>query len=389
MTAVPYRREVAVGSRRRERRSLLAVLRHLDVALLGATFALCLVGVVMVYTATRTALIQAGVDRHYYLERQALWVVVGAVIMVIVASIDHRHFRNLGYAIYGLVLCSLVGVFVIGRSAYGSQRWYQFGPLTLQPSEFAVIGLVIAVATFCSRRQGVLSLKEVAQLLLLAAVPILLVFKQPDLGTAILLGVTLLAMMLAAEVRLRYVLLLMLAAVALFVVALKLHILDSYQLSRLTGFLHQNKDIRGANYDLTMSRNAVAAGGFHGTGLERGLFTNLSIVPNQETDFIFSAIGEQLGFVGSAAVIGLFGVVALRMLRAAQRARDPFGRLVCAGAFAFLAFSVFENIGMSIGLMPITGIPLPFISYGGSATFAFFATVGLVLGVELRRLPVR
>jgi rod shape determining protein RodA len=389
VTAVSYGREVAVGTSRRDRRSVLSLLRHLDLALVGATFALSLVGVVMVYTATRNALLQAGLDRHYYLERQALWVVLGTVIMAVVASIDYRRFKDLGYVIYGLALLSLIGVFVVGHAQYGSQRWYQLGPLTLQPSEFAAIGLFIAIGKFCSNRQGLLSFKEVACLIGFAALPILLVFKQPDLGTAIILAVTFAALMVTANVPLRYIVLLFVGAIGAFVAALNLHLLDSYQLSRLTGFLHQSRDIRGANYDLTMSRNAVASGGVHGTGLERGPYTNLSIVPNQQNDFIFSAIGEQLGFVGSAAVVGLFGVVAFRMLRAAQTARDSFGRLVCAGAFAFLAFSVFENIGMTIGLMPITGIPLPFVSYGGSAVFAFFATVGLVLNVEMRRLSRR
>ena len=388
MTAVSYGREVAVGSRQ-ERRSLFSLLRRVDVILVGSTLLLSLIGIVMVYTATRATLVQQGLSPHYYLERQAIWVVVGLVVMVVVASIDYQRFRQWGYGVYGLVLLSLVGVFVIGRSQFGAERWYQFGPLQLQPSEFAALGLIVAIATYCSRRQGVLAFREIVGLLAIAGVPMLLVYKQPDLGTAIVLGVTLAAMMLAADVRMRYLVLLFIMVVGVFLLALKLHLLHTYQLNRLTGFLHQNKDIRSTNYDLTMSRNAIAAGGLNGAGLGNGVATNLSYVPNQQNDFIFSAIGEQLGFIGSAIVIGLFGLVALRMLRAAQMARDYFGRLVCAGALAFFAFSVFENIGMTIGITPITGIPLPFISYGGSAIFAFFALIGLVLNVEMRRLPRR
>ncbi|MHB1987080.1 MAG: rod shape-determining protein RodA [Acidimicrobiales bacterium] len=388
MTAVPYGRDVAVGTRR-ERRPMLALVRHVDFVLLGSAFALALVGIVMVYTATRPALVQQGLNPHSYLERQALWVVIGGIVLVIVASIDYRRFRQWGYVIYGLMLCGLVGVYVVGKSQYGAERWYQVGPLQLQPSEFAALGLIIAIASYCSHRPGILGFRQVVGLLALGGVPMLLVYKQPDLGTTIILGVTLAAMMLAADVRLRYLAVLLVGVVAAVFLAIKLHLLDSYQLSRLTGFLHQNQDIQSTNYDLYMSRNAISAGGLHGAGIGRGIATNLSFVPNQQNDFIFSAVGEQLGFIGSAVVIGLFGVIVVRMLRAAQLAKDTFGRVVCAGALAFLSFSVFENIGMTIGIMPITGIPLPFISYGGSASFAFFATVGLVLNVEMRRLPRR
>jgi rod shape determining protein RodA len=231
----------------------------------------------------------------------------------------------------------------------------------------------------------VLEFRETIAILVLAGVPMVLVYLQPDLGTTIILGVTLTAMLVAAGVRVRYLAMLAVFVIGGFLLAIHLHVLKQYQLERLTSFLHQNEGTQGVNYDLSQSTNTISSGGLHGTGLFRGTATNLGFVPNQETDFIFSAVGEQLGFVGAAAVIGLFGMIAFRMLRAAQIARDSFGRMICAGALAFLAFSVFENIGMTIGITPITGIPLPFISYGGSAVFAFFATVGLVANVEMRR----
>lgn len=388
VTAVPYGRSAAVSTRR-ERRSLIALLRHVDVVLVGSALTLSLMGIIMVYSATRNLLIQQGTSQRYYLERQAVWVVIGVMVMVGVAAIDYRRFRQWAYVIYGLVLCGLVGVFVVGKSQYGAERWYQIGPLQLQPSEFAALGVIIAIAAYCSRRKGVLAAREMVGLLALAGVPMLLVYKQPDLGTTIILGVTLAAMMLAADVRLRYLALLLAMVVGGFFFAVKLHILDANQLSRLTSFLHQSKDAQGTNYEVTMTKNAISSGGLKGVGIDKGLATNLALIPNQYTDFIFSAVGEQLGFIGSAIVIGLFGVIALRMLRAAQMAKDTFGRLVCVGAVAFLAFSVFENIGMNIGITPITGIPLPFLSYGGSASFAFFAAIGLVLNVEMRRLPRR
>ena len=388
MTVVSYGREVAVGTRR-ERRSWIALLRHVDLILVGATLTLALLGVVMVYSATRELLISQGLSPHYYLERQSIWVVVGVVVMAVVASIDYRRFRDWGYIIYGLVVVGLIGVFVVGKAQVGVERWYQVGPLQLQPSEFTAIGLIVAVATYCNRREGILSFRQVLGLLALGGVPMLLVYKQPDLGTTIVLAIALAAMMVAAEVRLRYMALLVVLGVAAFFLALHLHLLHAYQLTRLTSFLHQNSNTQSSNYELYMTRNAISSGGLKGVGIDHGLATNLALIPNQYTDFIFSAVGEQLGFIGSAVMIGLYGLIALRMLRAAQMAKDSFGRLVCVGALAFLSFSVFENVGMNIGIMPITGIPLPFISYGGSATFAFFATIGLVLNVEMRRLPRR
>jgi len=369
--------ELTVG--RRERHPVLALIRHVDLALIGSAVALGLIGIVMVYSATKS------VYGHYYLERQFVWIALGIVTMIVVMMIDYRRYQQLGYLIYALVVLSLVGVFVVGKSAQGAQRWYQLGALQLQPSEFAAIGLIIAVATFSSRRKGVLEFREMIALLVLAGLPMVLVYLQPDLGTTIILGVTMSAMLVAAGVRVRYLVMLAVMVVGGFFLAIHLHVLKPYQLERLTSFLHQSQGTQGPNYDLAMSKATISSGGFHGTGLFKGSSTNLGYVPNQQTDFIFSAVGEQLGFVGGAVVIGLFGIIALRALRAAQMARDNFGRMVCAGALAFVAFSVFENIGMTIGLAPITGIPLPFISYGGSASFAFFATVGLVANVEMRR----
>lgn len=384
MATATFRRGVAAANRS-ERFSPFALLRQVDVALAASAVALAAIGVVMVYSATRVQLAHAGEDPHSYLKRQLLWMAIGIVVMVVVTAVDYRILRHYGYVIYGLVLLALLGVFVVGTSQYGSVRWYSLGPLQLQPSEFATIGLIIAVATYCSRKRGVLELRETIGLLLLAVIPMALVFKQPDLGTTIVLGVTLAAMLVTAGIRVRYLLLLFAVVIGGFVLALHAHVLKPYQMQRLTGFLHPSQGLSTYNYDGTQAKIAIASGRFSGTGLFKGPATNLAYIPNQQNDFIFSAVGEQLGFLGSAVVIGLFGFMALRMLRAAQTARDGFGRMICAGALAFLAFSVFENIGMTVGIMPITGIPLPFISYGGSASFAFFATVGLVLNVELRR----
>jgi rod shape determining protein RodA len=218
---------------------------------------------------------------------------------------------------------------------------------------------------------------------------------EPDLGTTIITTIVVITMLVVGGVRLRYLALLALAVLTAFVLGTKLHLLHSFQIQRLTSFLHQDEcakltgqeqqDCQNNVYQLSQAKYAIGAGGFQGTGLFRGAMTSSGFVPLNYADTIFSAIGEQLGFVGSLVVVGLFGVMSLRMFRAIQVARDTFGRVVCAGCLAFVVFSVFENIGMNVGIMPITGIPLPFISFGGSALLATFAAVGLVANVEMRR----
>ena len=215
--------------------------------------------------------------------------------------------------------------------------------------------------------------------------PILLVYKQPDLGTALIMTVMLRVMIVTSGVRLRSWSCLPFSGLAALVGAFHFGMIHAYQLGRLTSFLNQNSATKGANWNLAQSKAAIGSGGVFGVGMFHGAATNGGYVPSQQTDFIFTAVGEQLGFAGGAVVIALFGVIAFRLLRAAQIARDPLGRMLCSGALAFLAFSVFQNVGMTIGLIPIAGIPLPFVSYGGSAMIVFFATVGLVLNVEMRR----
>jgi rod shape determining protein RodA len=229
-----------------------------------------------------------------------------------------------------------------------------------------------------------LGLGDVVKVLGLASVPIILVVKQPDLGSGIVMWVVLLVMLVVAGTPNRYLLLLVVFAAlgALAIVHFKL--LKDYQLHRITAFLQPGKNLQTSSYNVTQSVAAIGSGGPFGTGLFHGPQTNLAYVPEQQTDFIFSAVGEQLGFAGAAGVLALLGLISWRCLRSAQLARDAFGRLLATGCFTLIAFSVFENAGMAMGIMPVAGIPLPFISYGGSATVAFFAAVGITLSVHLR-----
>jgi rod shape determining protein RodA len=363
---------------------------HFDVSLAVTTVLVAIVGVVMVYTASRGSLAAEGVSPHYYLERQAAFVALGVVAMVLISFMDYRRLEVVATIIYLGSVGSLLLVFVAGQSAQGSQRWFSLGPLQLQPSELAVLALILVISTYCARRNEGLTWRDVSRLLILAGVPILLVMVQPDLGTAIIMTVILLVMLAVAGLPARILVILVGAAVLSVLVALQLGLLHHYQITRLTTFLHQDvtnptASQQKAIYNLAQAKTAIGSGGVWGTGIGRGPQTNLGYVPFQQTDFIFTAVGEQLGFVGATIVLGLLGFIAWRILRAAQLARDSFGRLLCAGIFTFLAFSVFQNAGMTMGIMPITGIPLPFLSYGGTAVLCFFSAVGVALNVYARR----
>jgi rod shape determining protein RodA len=362
-----------------------------DFVLVLATIIVALAGVVMVYTATRGVLLAAGEDPHAYLKKQALFVVLGVIVMVAVALFDYRRLEPVAMLLYGLSVFSLLVVMVAGSHVQGSERWFNLGPLEIQPSEFAVVGLILVVAAYCDRREEEgLAWLDVFKLLILAGIPIGLVLIQPDLGTAIIMMIVLLVMLAVAGLPIRILVLLVLGVAVVGLLAFESGILHSYQIARLTTFIHPNStstnpNVLSAIYNENEAKNAIGSGGFFGTGLLHGAQTNLGYVPEQSTDFIFTAVGEQLGFVGAVGLLSLLGLIAWRVLSAAGKSRDIFGRLVCAGLFTFVAFSVFQNAGMTMGIMPITGIPLPFVSYGGTAVIAFFLAVGLALSVGARR----
>ncbi len=368
---------------RRSPGRLLAL--RLDYGLVVTTLVVAAIGVVIVYSATRSELLMAGENPRYYLYRQAAYVVAGVVVMVVLAVLDYRWLENAAVLLYVAIILALLSVFVIGSTAQGATRWIQIGPVQLQPSAFGTMVLVAVVAAFCSRRPDGLERGDLLKILGLCAVPILLVVKQPDLGSGIVMSIVLLVMLIVAGIPNRYLVLLVLVAVGGIFAIIHLGILQPYQVARITSFLHPGSDSQTTTYNVHQSVAAIGSGGVFGTGLFKGPQTNLAYVPSQQTDFIFSAVGEQLGFVGSATVLVLLGLVAWRMLRVAQTTRDPFGRLLATGCFALMAFSAFENAGMAMGIMPIAGIPLPFLSYGGSALVAFFAAVGISLSVQLHR----
>ena len=359
-----------------------------DSGLFWGMIVLGVTGVIMIYSATRQALVNAGDNPHYYLERQGLFVLLGIVSMYVVSRIDYRRFEMAATPLYVGSLFALAGVFVIGQNALGAQRWYSIGnSIQIQPSEFTVLFLILAVATFCARRPEGLTMYDVMRLLVMAAVPLALIVKQPDIGTAVIIVLSVSAMMVVAGVPPRFMTLLAIVGSTGLAAAVFLDLLQKYQVDRFVSFLNQNSTnptLARLIYEVNNAKSAIGSGGVRGAGLFHGLQTVLGYVPEQRTDFIFTAIGEQLGLIGSVIIILLLAYVGFRMFMIAKNAKDTMGRLLCIGVFIFFAFSCFENIGMTMGIMPVTGIPLPLLSYGGSAALVFFVAGGAVLSVSRR-----
>lgn len=361
-------------------------LLHFDFTLFVVTVSTAFLGVIMVYSATREKLILAGLNRYSYLEHQAIYVMIGIVAMFVIVTIDYHQLGNLGFFAYGAIVLALLGVLTpIGKRALGSQRWYQLGPLQLQPSEFAALAIILAIAAYLQAHQEEeLDAKMLLKILVMAGFPMLLVIKQPDIGTALVMGSVLLTMLVLAKVPLKWLAVLFLLGAIGIVAILSLGILQKYQLQRLTSFVNPKTSTLQAGYNLAQSKIAIGSGGLFGKGIFHGTQTNLSYVPEQQTDFIFTAVGEQLGFVGAGGLLLAYAYMVWRVWCIMKRARDPLGRMLAGGVLGLLAFSIFQNAGMTMGIMPITGIPLPFMSYGGSAALAFFAAIGLVLNVGMR-----
>jgi len=360
--------------------------RHLDLTLLLSTLGIAIIGVLMVYSSTRQKQETAGLDPTFFLKRQALYLLLGLVALAVVGLVDYRRVRDFAPILYGgAVLALLLVISPIGTSRRGTQAWFQIGSFQFQPSEMAKVVLILALAAILAGARGSLDSAGVLAALGIAAVPMALILVQPDLGTSMVFVAIVMAVLLVAGARPQHIAVLVLLGLTAIVLIVELGVLKDFQQDRLTAFLDPQSDTQRSSYNLRQSQIAIAAGGVAGRGLFQGTQTNLSFVPEQHTDFIFTAVGEELGFLGGMSLLALFGVMTWRIWRAAVLARDQFGRLVCVGVLAMLVFQIFENVGMTMGITPITGIPLPFMSFGGSAIIAGFMGIGLVLNVHMRR----
>ncbi len=369
------------------RRDPSAPWRHLDWPLVGAALAITGLGCLMVFSATRTSMAEAGLDPYTYLKRQAVFLVMGLVVMAVVVVVDYRSYRDFAAAAYLASLLLLVLVLTpLGTEVNSAQSWFSLGSFQLQPAELAKLTTIIVLAATCSTGRSPLTRQRFVVSAAAAGLPAALVLLQPDMGSMLVLVAVLLGVMVVAGARARHLGALV-AVGALGVVAM-FHFdqVDDYQRDRFIDFASSDEAARGTSgFQGEQAETAIGAGGLFGAGLYQGTQTKLGFVPEQQTDFIFTVVGEELGFAGSATLVVLYGVVIWRIWRTALLAKDSFGTLLCAGVLAMLLFQVFENMGMSMGIMPITGLPLPLLSYGGSSMLTTCAALGLVLNVHMRR----
>jgi len=359
--------------------------RHFDFVLVGAAILISLIGLIMVWSTTKHRVTG---DEFYFVKRQAMFLGVGIVTMFVVLAIDYRRLRDHSMFAYIATVALLFAVLApLGSSIKGHQAWFQLpGGFTLQPSEFAKFGLIVALAGYCNQYRGELDAWRLTTIVALAAVPVGLVMLQPDLGTVLVLAAIMVGLLAVAGITGRQLIVLILLAVSGVYAAVGLGVLKDYQIERFNTFLDPGGSAsQGSAYNQEQSKQAIAHGRITGEGLANGSQTQGGFVPEQHTDFIFTSVGEELGFVGAVVLLALFAIVMWRTWRTARLSRDFFGTLVCAGVLSMLAFQTFENIGMTMGIMPIAGIPLPFMSYGGSSLITTFACIGLVANVSMRR----
>jgi len=371
---------------RRARRS--SVVSGFDPVLTGAVAALLVIGTLLVYAATRDWYASNGLDPQYYLKRHVINIVIGLALAWGTTIIDYRLLRAYtpyiwGLGVFGLLLVLIPGV---GSEVNGAKAWIRLpAGFQIQPAEIAKISIIIGIAMLLSERthnNDAPTSQDVLKALGVAAIPLLLILVQPDMGTVLIISASVVTMLAVSGAPSRWVVGLIILALLGGFVAVKAGVISDYQVKRLQSFVDPNADSQGAGYQLRQARITVGSGGLIGTGLFNGPQTNGRFVPEQQTDFIFTVAGEELGFLGSGLIIFLLFLILMRAFAIARRSTDPYGTLVCTGVMAWFAFQIFENIGMTLGLMPMTGVPLPFMSYGGSSMFANLIGFGLLQNVH-------
>jgi rod shape determining protein RodA len=364
-----------------------APIRHLDPTLLFTTLVLSAFGAAMIYSTTASKQIEAGLDPSLFLKRQIAYLVGGAVVLLVVSFLDYRYLRSFAPVIYGAAIVSLALVLTpLGSVVAGARRWIDVGAFQAQPSELGKIAVIIGLAAFLAERKGDIRARDVAIGAAIVAVPSALIFLEPDLGTAMVFMALLTVLLLVGGAKIRHFIALTLFAVVAIFGAIQMDLIHEYQIQRLTAFMDPNPDVQSEGYNLVQAKIAIASGGVRGKGFQAPESqTTLDFVPEQHTDFIFTAVGEQLGLIGSVTLLALFAFLVWRALRIAAMSRDMFGTLLAAAIAGLWIFQIFINMGMTMGIMPITGIPLPFLSFGGSSLLTNYVCVGILLNVHMRR----
>jgi rod shape determining protein RodA len=364
-------------------------IRHIDPVLLFVALALTILGLFLIYSATNQTLRQDNLDPFDRVNKQVITTVLGVVIMLVIVSFDYRFFKVYSGFIFGVTLLMLLLVHVPGVSSGGTTSYIDIpgaSLLQISPSEFAKIGLIVILAAMLSELRGpVPTVQDLTRVLGVAGVTIVLVFVNVEIGNVIVLVAITVGMLVVAGTRAMHLLLLAATSVILILLAFQLGVIREYQVDRLAAFLDSGNAAADARYNLDQSQIAVGSGGMFGRGYLNGTQTNLDYVPEQHTDFIFTVAGEEFGFFGAALVLGLFALLLWRAIRIAFLSKDPFGTYAAVGIASMFAMQIFVNVGMVIGIMPITGIPLPFLSYGGSAMLVNYVAIGLLLSIHMRR----
>lgn len=363
--------------------------RSIDWILMSAVGALTIIGSFIIYSATRPRLLNRGVDPFQFVQRQIIFVIIAILAMAVVMWMDYVQLRGSAELFYAVTILLLILVLVTGAVKGGARLSFDIGPIAVQPSELAKVSTLLFLCGFLADDDvDNVPYERFIQSLFIVGVPFFLVAIEPDLGSASVLVAMVMGILLIAGAQIKYIALITSLAIFSVFAGVVSGFVRSYQLRRITGFLNQNSDLASLQNLITQvkfAKRAVATGGFFGKGYLQGPLTNGTFIPVQSTDFVFSAIGEQFGMVGCAIVLGLFATVLWRIMRIAIMADDRLGTLLCSGVFTMILWQAFQNIGMTMGITPVSGVPLPFVSYGGSHTVAFALMIGLVQSVHMRR----
>ena len=383
MSSLQYRNPY----RRARRQSAFA---GFDPVLTVAVGILLFIGTLLVYAATRNWYAANGLDPQYYLKRHVINILIGLLLAWGTTVIDYRLLRAYTPVLWGFGVVGLAFVLIpgVGSEVNGAKAWIPLpGGFQIQPAELAKISIIVGISMLLSERShdsDEPTNKDILRALAVAAVPVALILLQPDMGTVFIISASIVAILAVSGAPTKWVAGLLILAVLGGFVATKAGVISGYQVKRLQAFVDPNADSQGSGYQLRQARITVGSGGFLGTGLFDGPQTNGRFVPEQQTDFIFTVAGEELGFLGSGFIILLYIIILMRAFAIARRSSDPYGQMVCTGVIAWFAFQTFENVGMCMGLVPMTGVPLPFISYGGSSMFANLVGFGLLQNVHVR-----
>lgn len=361
------------------------LLRNLDFVTITTVSLLIVISLVIIGSATHVN--TPGDARYWYVERQGMFALMNVIIIIVILNFDYRILGKFATSLYGINLIMLLAVMLIGQSALGAQRWIQIGPISLQPSEFSKLIMIIALADLLDKKKGRLqSFKDLIPVFLYMGIPFLLVLKQPDLGTSLVFMAILFGMLFVAGIRIKHLMWIFGSAAGLMPVFW--HFLKDYQKMRLTVFMDPNVDPLGSGYHIIQSKIAIGSGMLFGKGLFGGTQSQLNFLPENHTDFIFAVIGEELGFIGAIFILLLYFILLHRGIKIAGSARDNFGMLLATGITSMLVFHVLVNVGMTAGIMPVTGIPLPFMSYGVSALTTNMISIGILLNIYMRRQKI-